>query len=187
MSAIFTILLIYSFFASTEDSIPYREKCRLDKDAKSALNRAKTKECKANLERIACLQNSLYPTEIKSNCDFYQNLPYLGCFRDKHDFRILNNGSTKANLKSINSPEECARFCFERKFPLAGLQYGRECFCGDSIDEKFRIGEEKCDQPCPGNPEVQCGGFYTMNVYEVFFLKFSDIFQSIIFSRFHKN
>ena len=168
LSAIFTILLIYGFFVyNTEDLVPYKGKCYYHKDAKSALNRAKSHECKANLEKIACSQNSLYPTVIEPSCDFYQKLPYLGCFRDQQEFRILNNGSSKVNLKSINSPEECARFCFERRFALAGVQYGHECFCGDSVDEKFKISEKKCDQNCPGNPDSKCGGFYTMNVYKV--------------------
>ena len=167
ITAIFAIVvsLYWSHSVIVKEQI-----CVLHKDAKSALNRAKSPQCKESLKTIACqAENELYPQNIQSSCDFYQELPYLGCFQDYSQNRILQNGSHKVNLKLTNSPEECARYCYERKFPLAGLQYGRECFCGETVDSSHKITKDKCDITCPGDESKKCGGYYTMNIYETKF------------------
>ena len=140
----------------------------LHKDAISALIRAKSSKCRDNIKKIArqAQQNELYPQNIKPLCDFYQDLPYLGCFQDYPKNRIFKKGD---NLKSINSPEECVRYCYMQKFPLAGLQSGRECFCGKAVDSCNKITEDKCDIACPGNATQKCGGNYTMNIYKTKF------------------
>ena len=173
LAIITAILAIFVtlFWSSADNLIPNLENnCVLQKEAKSALNRAKSPKCKESLKKVACQpQNELYPPRFESLCDFYQNLPYLGCFQDSFQNRILQNGSVKVNLKLTNSPEECARYCYERKFPFAGVQFGRECFCGDTVDPSHKIDEDKCDNACPGNDGKKCGGYLAMNIYKTKF------------------
>ena len=169
ITAIFAIMVVVYW----SDSVPVKEEsCVLHKDAKSALNRAKSPQCKESLNVIACQaekENSLYPQNIQSSCDFFQTLPYLGCFQDYSQNRILQNGSHKVNLRLTNSPEECGRHCYERKFPLAGLQYGHECFCGETVDSGHKTTRDKCEIACPGDANKMCGGYFTMNIYETKF------------------
>ena len=170
--AIITAILAISvpfFWSNAVNLVPNKNDCVLQKEAKSALNRAKSPKCKESLKKIACQSSELYPPEIQSQCDFYQDLPYVGCFQDSFQNRILQNGSVKVNLKLTNSPEECARYCYERKFPLAGVQFSRECFCGDTVDPIYKIDEDKCDNACPGSLSQKCGGYLAMNIYKTKF------------------
>lgn len=61
-----------------------------------------------------------------------------------------------------------SRHCFQ-SYKYMGLQYGTECFCGDSYFTAEMPAEptDTCDMPCPGDPEVMCGGAWTNSVYIV--------------------
>ena len=139
----------------------------LHKDTQSAIQRAKSLECQAKIKEIAGLQNAgnLYPTELKSQCDFYDKVTYLGCFQDSFNKRIFNGTRTK--FPKSNSPHECVKYCLQRKFALAGVQYGFWCECGNTVSQILRIDEEKCNMDCPGDEDRKCGGRLTMNVYQV--------------------
>ena len=138
----------------------------LHKDAQSAIKRAKSPECQAKIKEIACLQNeNLYPTELKSQCNFYDKVDYLGCFQDHFKQRIFNG--SRIRFPKSNSPHECVKYCLQRKFDLAGVQYGFWCECGNTIDQKVRIDEEKCNMNCPGDEDRKCGGQLAMSIYQV--------------------
>ena len=49
-------------------------------------------------------------------------------------------------------------------FRYAGLQYGRECWCGNAFGKHGTEGA-KCNQPCPAVPEETCGGYLSSDVY----------------------
>lgn len=50
-----------------------------------------------------------------------------------------------------------------------GLQYSRECFCGDYYftPENEAIPADTCNLPCAGDPDITCGGPWTNSVYIV--------------------
>ena len=138
----------------------------LHKDAQSAIKRAKSPECQAKIKEIACLQNDdLYPAELKSQCDFYDKVAYLGCFRDNSNQRIFD--SSRLEIPKSMSPHECLKYCLQRKFALAGVQEGLRCVCGNTVSQKLRIDEENCNMDCPGDEERKCGGKLAMNIYKV--------------------
>ena len=96
----------------------------LHKDARSAITRSKTEQCKNALTSIACMNPSdLYPHHIPSFCNIdigekdLENA-YLGCYRDSFEKRILNNSKVKLET---NSPQNCIRYCTESGFPYAGM------------------------------------------------------------------
>ncbi|KAI4096189.1 MAG: hypothetical protein LQ339_007036 [Xanthoria mediterranea] len=61
--------------------------------------------------------------------------------------------------------EKCAAVC--SRFPLFGVEYGRECYCGDSLNEgSVPASEDSCSFNCPGNPDEKCGAGNRLNVYE---------------------
>lgn len=50
-----------------------------------------------------------------------------------------------------------------------GLQYSRECFCGNAYytTESPAIPSDTCYMPCGGDSELTCGGPWTNSVYIV--------------------
>jgi hypothetical protein len=69
-----------------------------------------------------------------------------------------------------NGPVECEEVCSEQGYTVFGLQYTKECFCGDEYDNIYREGvapEEECDYECPDLSGFKCGGFNRMNVYDI--------------------
>ena len=119
------ILSVYILPLNAPDLVP-KSICKfasLHKDARSAITRSKTEQCKNALTSIACMNPSdLYPNHIPSFCNIdigekdLENA-YLGCYRDSFEKRILNNSKVKLET---NSPQNCIRYCTESGFPYAG-------------------------------------------------------------------
>ena len=139
----------------------------LNKDAQSAIKRAKTKECKQKIQETVCFHDNLYPKSLEPTCDFYEKLKYLGCFKDSLEKRIFNG--TRFRLTNNNSPQACVKFCLDRRFSMAGVQFGFWCECGNSMASNVKVDESRCDKPCPGDSERKCGGELAMNIYKVRF------------------
>ena len=116
--------------------------CKPHKDAKSAISRATSPQCKRSLHEIAC-RTDLYPTYLPNYCHDYQvdlaSSAYLGCYKDAFKARILNG--SKVKLEGTNSPETCLRYCLEAGYVLAGVQYTSECFCGNEQKGNCKSGE----------------------------------------------
>ncbi|PQE21948.1 glycoside hydrolase family 3 protein [Rutstroemia sp. NJR-2017a WRK4] len=83
---------------------------------------------------------------------------HLGCYSDGST-RTLN-GSMTTNTNT-NTPQECALTCHASGYQYAGLEYGRECWCGSNISSSGVISDaSNCDHKCTGNFEESCGGYY---------------------------
>lgn len=53
----------------------------------------------------------------------------------------------------------CETFCQGEGGDMFGLQFGRQCFCGDSRDTDIeRHGMTECNTVCSGDETVTCGG-----------------------------
>ena len=51
-------------------------------------------------------------------------------------------------------------------YAYAGVQYGRECFCGnDPPPADTIVDESECDWKCSGDHDLMCGALWRMNVY----------------------
>lgn len=105
------------------------------------------------LEKRQCLPPLNYTAEIS----------YKGCYVDKDDKRTLRGHSSAL---SNNSPQNCANICGRAGFAYAGVEYGRECFCGDNISNES-APEEECNTVCPGDPSEKCGQSYRVNIWNV--------------------
>uniref|UniRef100_A0A0K0CTI2 protein xylosyltransferase n=1 Tax=Angiostrongylus cantonensis TaxID=6313 RepID=A0A0K0CTI2_ANGCA len=86
--------------------------------------------------KAACkLKNGVFHEEFpESRCRNHDNSLVnrpVGCFEDQKNNRILDGFSYV--FKEDNSVEKCRSFCYRAGFIFYGLEFGRECFCGDSI------------------------------------------------------
>ncbi|KAL1123449.1 hypothetical protein AAG570_002529 [Ranatra chinensis] len=86
---------------------------------------------------------------------------YMGCFEDSSD-RLLDGAREDSDALTPNS---CIDFCYSRRFQLAGVEYGKECFCGDELKGKVRQKDTDCDKQCSGDPTRVCGGNWRLGVY----------------------
>lgn len=67
--------------------------------------------------------------------------------------------------------EKCMTACGAAGFKYCGLEYGRECWGGNTLDSKLQSANDpscamQCDMPCGGNPSQMCGGRATVAVYQ---------------------
>eukprot|EP01064_Diplonema_japonicum_P030264 TRINITY_DN50_c0_g1_i4.p1 TRINITY_DN50_c0_g1~~TRINITY_DN50_c0_g1_i4.p1 ORF type:complete len:1177 (+),score=258.27 TRINITY_DN50_c0_g1_i4:61-3591(+) len=90
---------------------------------------------------------------------------YMGCFRDyssNRQFPVYAYSDSK-----LNSVEKCTRTCQHNGYKYAGLQYGKQCWCGDDLSTSTRTTMSQCDDPCSGDSTQTCGGGYRNQVYSL--------------------
>src|SRR5690349_11550762 len=72
---------------------------------------------------------------------------YAGCYTEAAGQRALNGSSYFDDRMTI---EKCASACIG--FPHFGLEYGRECYCGNTINAGSVIAPAgDCSFTCPGD------------------------------------
>ena len=86
-----------------------------------------------------------------------QGNQYLGCAVDQ-SARTLNGPNTASNDMT---PDKCLAFC-GTGYPLAGVEYGTECYCGGP---DVKVGASGCATPCGGDKSQTCGGTWRLSVY----------------------
>ena len=76
--------------------------------------------------------------------------------------RALNAASFASDQLTV---ERCATFC--ASFPIFGVEYGRECFCGSALGQgSASAPEEDCNFKCAGSATETCGAGDRLNVYK---------------------
>ncbi|KAJ3118731.1 hypothetical protein HDU96_009320 [Phlyctochytrium bullatum] len=77
--------------------------------------------------------------------------------------RILNNGRT-GTMSSYMTPQICMTNCAAAKFPVAGIEYAQECWCGTALPT-VAPNPSACTLPCKGDSTLLCGAGSALNVY----------------------
>ncbi|KAN0133552.1 WSC domain containing protein [Lactarius tabidus] len=103
----------------------------------------------------------------------------LGCYNDSISARALQVIVDAGNT----TVESCVAACQALGFSLAGVEYGRECWCGSELQHGSTFyGNENgidptapfhrydpngiyCDMGCEGNPAELCGGPALLDLY----------------------
>ena len=81
------------------------------------------------------------------------------------NLRALNDIATGVSSTSMTI-EGCLDACANMGLNLAGVEYSRECFCGNTIIGDNRpIDPSKCNMVCTGNINELCGGAGALNLY----------------------
>lgn len=98
--------------------------------------------------------------DITDSSEWY----HLGCAIDSYDPRVFSYGGDYKNELTIDS---CLIDCEDAGYTYAGLEYGIQCYCGNSIDSSVTYDvESACGTPCGGNSTEMCGGNYRLDVYQ---------------------
>ena len=88
---------------------------------------------------------------------------YSGCYTEAKWNRALTGNTT---VEDGMTPETCAAFCNGHR--IFGVEYGRECFCGDSLQAGcVKTLEDDCKMPCWGNSSEVCGGEARLSLYSL--------------------
>lgn len=108
------------------EELDFKPSCEIqNREAISAIHRAKTQNCKQEIVNLTCLiqGGSFYPKRLPNACTG-NNVVYgkhLGCFKDEKKLRILS--SFYGNYATTNSQTSCLDICVQAGFPYAGVQY----------------------------------------------------------------
>ncbi|KAK0750306.1 WSC domain-containing protein, partial [Schizothecium vesticola] len=84
--------------------------------------------------------------------------PYLGCFADGTPRALPERLLSTADMTIAKCSTHCAGYQY------FGIEYGRECFCGDSAPT-VPVPESECDKPCAGDPNTKCGAGMRLSVF----------------------
>lgn len=94
---------------------------------------------------------------------------YQGCAEDDVNSRTLTGtNNIYSEDQATTDVDSCLQTCAGSTY--AGLEYGKQCFCGDSIPsgrapQASTLGS--CNMPCAGNSSQICGGGSQISLYKV--------------------
>ncbi|XP_067645033.1 xylosyltransferase oxt [Eurosta solidaginis] len=145
------------------------------KEAMSAMQRARSLECRKQIAQTACAiqLGNFYAKKLPNHCPTgnHSANTALGCYQDDKEFRLLSGYFI--NYKTTNTPQKCIQLCLQSGFPYAGVQYASECFCGaDLPSASAKLPDSSCNMKCSGDPRALCGGFFSINIYATGITKF---------------
>jgi hypothetical protein len=84
---------------------------------------------------------------------------YIGCYVDAPTRALpaflLSSGATL---------EDCVALAKSLGYAFAGLQYGVQCFAGDTLGFSPAPATD-CDMPCNADPSETCGGVWRNSIY----------------------
>ncbi|KAL8963334.1 MAG: hypothetical protein Q9183_005024, partial [Haloplaca sp. 2 TL-2023] len=84
-----------------------------------------------------------------------------GCYSEATSGRALTGTAFYNDLMTV---EKCAAAC--SSFTWFGVEYGRECFCGNTLNAGSAPAVSGCDFKCPGDSTQTCGGRNRLNMYQ---------------------
>ncbi|KAF6787081.1 fungistatic metabolite [Colletotrichum sojae] len=98
-----------------------------------------------------------------------ENFTYYGCFSEPEIGRLLP--AQVLNDGDEMTIDKCLGVCYDKRY--AGVEYGRECWCGDSLSLGGADGTRPaanetgtdCSFTCPGNSTQFCGAGSRISLY----------------------
>ncbi|PSN71804.1 heme peroxidase [Corynespora cassiicola Philippines] len=109
--------------------------------------------------RISLYSNTGYSAPSVTQVPGYN---YSGCYSEGTTQRALMDDATASDTMSV---QNCATFCDGSKY--FGVEYGRECYCGETLSEgAVQQSESDCNMLCAGNSTQFCGAGSRLNLFE---------------------
>ncbi|KAK3353235.1 WSC domain-containing protein [Lasiosphaeria hispida] len=85
---------------------------------------------------------------------------YVGCYADSGNprtFPVVNQ------IGESMTPEICLQACTKNGYKYAGIEDGRECWCGQTVPST-QVEDSHCSKMCTGSVQT-CGGPSLMEIY----------------------
>ncbi|TBU27996.1 WSC-domain-containing protein [Dichomitus squalens] len=88
----------------------------------------------------------------------------IGCVSDS-SARALTGFSVANDQMTVAS---CLSTCASKGFSIAGVEYGRECYCGNSFSNSQgkSLAAATCNIACAGDKTSTCGGGWALNAFK---------------------
>lgn len=84
-----------------------------------------------------------------------------GCYTEATGMRALSDSTYADDTMTL---ESCAKFC--KGFTYFGVEYGRECYCGNKLNEgSVKAKQDDCSFTCPGDGSEYCGAGNRLEMY----------------------
>jgi hypothetical protein len=63
--------------------------------------------------------------------------------------------------------DKCTAACAQAGFKFAGVEYGQECYCGNTLVNGASLSSTsgQCYMDCPGDASMKCGGPNAIQLY----------------------
>lgn len=89
---------------------------------------------------------------------------YIGCYTEATSGRALPGKLLATDTMTV---PKCIEFCATNGFSHAGIEYARECWCGNSFGTGVELApvQSSCNIVCKGDLSTYCGGSMRLNVY----------------------
>jgi len=90
------------------------------------------------------------------------------CYANPGLARVLDLKFNDENM----TPTLCQDYCRNQNYYYAGVEFGTQCFCGNTHPEALLIpsravDDGECSISCGGDSSQKCGGFFRINIYPV--------------------
>ncbi|KAF9465644.1 copper radical oxidase [Collybia nuda] len=91
------------------------------------------------------------------------NWSYDACWVDNAFGRAF---VVQDNVTPTQTVETCIASCAAKNYTVAGIEFGTECYCGDTlVAGAVKAVESSCNMGCGGNATEACGGPNRLSVY----------------------
>ncbi|WVW81296.1 hypothetical protein I302_103287 [Kwoniella bestiolae CBS 10118] len=90
----------------------------------------------------------------------------VGCIAEGKTGRALAAASFSSDNMTRSA---CVSWCQDRGYPLAGIEYGRECYCDfamrNGATNTTLLAASQCGKACANNTNENCGGSSTLELF----------------------
>ncbi|KAL6833351.1 WSC domain-containing protein [Trichoderma sp. SZMC 28015] len=123
-------------------------------------NGDKSETCGGN-NVLSVWQDPTFPTKDVTIGDYKAS----GCFTDNSQLGRTLSWSADVDSSTFTT-ESCLAACEKEGFPLAGTEFGGECWCGNVLaNNTAKVDDSQCNFACNGNSSETCGGRGLLNLY----------------------
>lgn len=104
---------------------------------------------------------STTPTATLAHRQTVSGYNLVSCWTEGSGVRALSGATFAYDGMTL---ESCIQNC--TGFAYAGAEYGRECYCGNTLAESSAAADmADCNMPCSGNPYQYCGAGNRLELY----------------------
>ncbi|GKT40448.1 WSC domain-containing protein [Colletotrichum spaethianum] len=158
--------------------VEYSRECFCGWDVKAAQTSTSESECSSSCagspiglcgagNRLSVYNNTV-PNQVPNapqHVPRANDYKFLGCQTEGANGRALTGKFTAADTMTV---ETCASFCAVDGWQFMGVEYARECFCGNSTNAgSVPAPLDDCNMICAGSRVQYCGSSNRLDLYQL--------------------